>query len=159
MDKKGFTLIELLAVIAIMALIAGITVPNIISMVDKGKKEDYVKEAKSVVAKAKLKYGRRKYMEGDEQVFHSCTKEEEGSTIECSCITALDAGISNDKDAFGNNYELTNSKVRVCEVNGLASYDIDLRSGEEGNGKCLSETDECSYIGIDHLVYEYVIDR
>jgi len=166
MNKKGFTLIELLAVVAIMALIAGITVPNVVSMLDKGKKEDFVKEAKSVVAKAKYKYGRKKY----ENLFKTegCPIPEtlidegtEPTTISCSCITVANVGISNTTDAYGNDYDLGNSKVRVCEVGGIASYEIDLRSvnSENGKGKCLSKEGGCSYLDIEGLTYEYVIDR
>ena len=168
MKNKGFTLVELLAVIAIMALIAGITVPNIISMVDKGKKEDYIKEARSVVAKAKYKYGRNKY-KNNTDIFNRCDKtefiEENNTTnnTECYCITVGAAGISNTIDAYGYTYDVNNSRVRICEE-GEASYEIDLRSGAEGKGKCLSktETDKCpeeSYINVKDLKYENVIDR
>ena len=36
-NKKGFTLVELLAVIALLALLMGIAVPNIISTINNSK--------------------------------------------------------------------------------------------------------------------------
>ena len=43
MNEKAFTLVELIAVVVIMAIIMVIATPNIVNMLDKGKKEDYVK--------------------------------------------------------------------------------------------------------------------
>ena len=49
MNKKGFTLIELIAVVVIMAIIALIATPNIVNMMDRGKKEDYIAYAKEII--------------------------------------------------------------------------------------------------------------
>ena len=43
MNKKGFTLVELLAVIALLALLTGIAVPNVISTINNNKKNRYKK--------------------------------------------------------------------------------------------------------------------
>lgn len=61
MNKKGFTLIELIAVVVIMAIIALIATPNIVNMMDKGKKEDYVADAKEIISKATYMYKLEKY--------------------------------------------------------------------------------------------------
>lgn len=52
MNKKGFTLIELIAVVVIMSIIAIIATPNIINMIDKGKKDQYITNAKEFISKA-----------------------------------------------------------------------------------------------------------
>jgi len=58
-DKKGFTLIELLAVITIMAIMVVIATPNIIGMLSKGKKEQYVADASNMISKAKYMYNNK----------------------------------------------------------------------------------------------------
>lgn len=52
MNKKAFTLVELLAVIALLALLTGIAVPNIISTINNNKRQNFLIEARRMVAKA-----------------------------------------------------------------------------------------------------------
>ena len=51
-NKKGFTLIELLAVITLLAILMGIAVPNIVSTVNNSKRNEFLSDAKRMVAKA-----------------------------------------------------------------------------------------------------------
>ena len=53
--NKGFTLIELLAVVVILGVIMTIAVPNIISTLDKNKKETFLEDAKSMISAAEYK--------------------------------------------------------------------------------------------------------
>ncbi len=55
LNKKGFTLIELLAVIVILGVIMTIAVPNIISTLDKNKKETFLEDAKQMISSAEYK--------------------------------------------------------------------------------------------------------
>ena len=52
MNKKGFTLVELLAVITLIAIIAGMAVPNVMSSIENSKKNTFLLDAKRMVAKA-----------------------------------------------------------------------------------------------------------
>ena len=54
--KKGFTLVELLAVIAILAILVVLAIPNIISLVEKTRKNLAETSAKSLVSTAKNYY-------------------------------------------------------------------------------------------------------
>lgn len=163
MNKKGFTLVELLAVIAIMALIAGISVPNIINMLDKGKQEDFIKDAKSIVAKAKYRYNMEKYKD----MFGSDNCPSTEST--CSCIKLKNLNFSTETDAYGYTYDKENSYVAVCDNTynntHYNTYKIYLQSGDTSNGgKCLSTNSlstnsTCGVADVDKLSYEYVIDR
>lgn len=52
MNKKGFTLIELLAVVIILGVIMTIAVPNVLSMLDRNKKDTFIEHAKTMVNQA-----------------------------------------------------------------------------------------------------------
>lgn len=51
-NKKGFTLIELLAVIIILGVIMTIAVPNVLSMLEKNKKDTFIEHAKLMANQA-----------------------------------------------------------------------------------------------------------
>ena len=108
-NKKGFTLIELLAVISILAIIAVIATPNIVTLVDNSKKQEFVTDAISFTSKAVYKYKFEKY----EDLF--TVKDN------CKIITLRNIGIEAKTDPDGNNYDLDNSIIKICEEenNGL----------------------------------------
>lgn len=54
-NKKGFTLIELLAVVVILGVIMTIAIPNVVSTIDKNKKETFLEDAKKIVSAAEYK--------------------------------------------------------------------------------------------------------
>ena len=54
-DNKGFTLIELLAVVVILAVIMTLAIPNIVSTINKNKKETFIEDAKKLQASAEYK--------------------------------------------------------------------------------------------------------
>lgn len=56
MNKKAFTLIELLAVIVILGIIATITVPTIVGLINNAK-EDTLEEQKNVIINAADRWG------------------------------------------------------------------------------------------------------
>ena len=60
MNKKGFTLVELLAVIALLALLTGIAVPNVISTINNNKKNTFLMDAKRMVSKAEYLFSSSK---------------------------------------------------------------------------------------------------
>lgn len=97
MNKKGFTLIELIAVVVIMAIIALIATPNIVNMMDKGKKEDYVADAKEIISKATYMYKLEKY----ENKF-------DGDKIYLKDINGIDDDF---KDPYGFSYDKGKSYV------------------------------------------------
>ena len=106
MNKKGFTLIELIAVVVIMAIIALIATPNIVNMMDKGKKEDYIADAKEIITKATYMYKQEKYRT-DVSIFQG------GTTIKLRDIK----GIDDYTDPYGFTYDKDKSTVKFEEPN------------------------------------------
>ena len=51
-NKKGFTLIELLAVVIILGVIMTIAIPNIVSTLDKNKRDSIIKDARRIISSA-----------------------------------------------------------------------------------------------------------
>src|SRR5574344_1921750 len=56
--KKGFTLIELLAVIVILAVIALISTPIIIGLIDDARKESFKSSAYGIVKAGEILYSK-----------------------------------------------------------------------------------------------------
>lgn len=54
-NKKGFTLVELLAVIVILGVIMTIAIPNVVSTLEKNKKETFLEDAKKMISSAEYK--------------------------------------------------------------------------------------------------------
>ena len=56
MKNKGFTLVEFLAVIAILALLVIIALPNVLKMFNQAKKDTFLTEAKTIYKEISKKY-------------------------------------------------------------------------------------------------------
>ena len=54
-DNRGFTLVELIAVVVILAVIMLIAVPNVVSTINKNKKESFIEDAKKFRAAVEAK--------------------------------------------------------------------------------------------------------
>lgn len=61
MNNKGFTLIELIIVIALLAVIALLTTPNIIKMLEKNKIDNYNNTIDAIIEAAELYVSNNKY--------------------------------------------------------------------------------------------------
>ena len=105
MNKKGFTLIELIAVVVIMSIIAIIATPNIINMIDKGKKDQYVSNAKEFLSKATYMYKQDKYR-NDTTYF---TINDSGSQIKLGKIESIKS--EDLTDPYGFKYDTDNSYI------------------------------------------------
>lgn len=84
MNKKGFTLIELLAVIVILAIIALISTPIIIGVIDKARIKSAENSAYGIIDAARLAY--------TESIMS-------GATISSGSVTSLK--VSGDKPTAG----------------------------------------------------------
>jgi len=119
MNKKGFTLIELIAVIVILAILLLIVAPNIMKLIERSKKEQYVSDAKELVSLVKMKSRLDKY----ESIF-----TETSSAPGCYYATALALGFDIKTDPNGDLYNLITSQAAYCIDNNKYVYYIKLYS-------------------------------
>ena len=131
MNKKGFTLIELLGVIVILSIIMLIAIPNVMSVLDKGKKDSYIADAKKIITQA-------------EYAIRNSSVDKPSST-DIYIITLGYLGTNDvEKDPDGNSYSLTNSYVAVVRKDGYLEYYVNLvAETDDGNvGIKLAHQDE-----------------
>ena len=122
MNKRGFTLVELLGVIVILSIIMLIAVRNVISVLEKNKRENYLADAKKLIAQA-------------EYEIRSSNIEKPSSTeilkIRLSYIGTSDVS----KDSDGNKYDVSNSYVVVVRKDGYLEYYVNLVTTVDGKNK------------------------
>ena len=78
MNNKGFTLIEMIMVIAILAMLAVLTTPNVIKMINKNKADNYNSVIDSIVSSCDLYVSDNRYKL---RFNNTCPTESESSTI------------------------------------------------------------------------------
>ena len=109
MNKRGFTLVELLGVIVILSIVMLIAIPNITSTLERSKRDQYLTDAKKLIASAE--YELRK---------GEIEKPAEGKIVKISLDYLSTTDIEKDPD--GKSYSLTNSYVVVTRKNGYLKY-------------------------------------
>ena len=79
MNKKGFTLIELLSVVAILALLVIIALPNVMDTFNKSKQESFTTEVKQLYKVAEQTWMSESLFNTSERIYarcEGCTEEE-----------------------------------------------------------------------------------
>ena len=101
-NKKGFTLIELLAVIVILAIIALITVPIILKMLNNSRKDSAVRSAENYVDGVK----KAVVNNSNNEDFNpgSCDVIDDGSKLSCDDGTELEVDVEGNKPSSGTIY-------------------------------------------------------
>ena len=79
-NKKGFTLIELIAVIALLAVILLLIVPNVINILDEGRKDAFVNQVQSIMRATENQYGLDTVLKMDSYVYCSDYELLEGNS-------------------------------------------------------------------------------
>ena len=120
MNKKGFTLIELLAVLVILSIIMGLAIPNVVSTLDKSKKEGYITDAKKFLALVKT------------EISNKINKPARGEIVRINleCVDNQDLT----KDPDGNLYSEKDSFVVIVRKDDKLVYYINL-VGQNQNDK------------------------
>ena len=121
-DRKGFTLVELLAVVVIMAIIALIATPNIISLLERSKRSDFVSDAKEFASKANYMF-KRMEQKGYDSLFTSDDPTNCAYKIKLVDIE----GVNNLDDPYGGVYK--DSESYVCfksytPTSGITQYNM-----------------------------------
>ena len=125
MNKKGFTLIELLGVIIILSIIMLIAIPNVTSVLEKNKRENYIADAKKMISQVEYEISN-----GD------VTKPASNEIVKVRLSYIGTSDVS--KDADGNKYDTENSYVIVVRKNGYLEYYVSLVSRVDGENKGIS---------------------
>ena len=101
-NKRGFTLIELLAVIVILAIIALITVPIILKMLNNSRRDSAIRSAENYVDGVK----KAVVNNSDNEDFNpgSCDVIDDGARLRCDDGTELDVDVEGNKPASGTVY-------------------------------------------------------
>lgn len=121
MNKHGFTLIELLATILILALLMLVAVPNVMSTIDKNKRDTYVEDAKKMITLAEYKV-------------RSNTNIELPTSGKCIVIplSALDLSDFNEGPE-GGDYDLSKSYVVIARSGSTYLYYATIVENYDGN--------------------------
>ena len=95
MSKKGFTLIELLAVILILAIIALITTPIVLNILEDAKRDTFKSSVEQLIDIAKMDYNEYGRMDSvtynyDDNEF-VCSRCDEGEDLPLDYTGSLDA--------------------------------------------------------------------
>lgn len=82
MKKNGFTLIELLAVIVILAIIALISVPLILNVIDEAKMGAFKSSAYGIIETVELEYAQSILKEENQEITYTYTDGVETSNVD-----------------------------------------------------------------------------
>lgn len=96
LNNKGFTLVELLAVIIILAIVVGITIPAVLTTVDKSRNQAFETAADTAADWLDRQY--QSYLIGDETLSavdqaykDQCVKTDADGNFVFNCVASSDA--------------------------------------------------------------------
>lgn len=126
--KKGFTLVELLAVIAILAIIGAVLIPNLMGFKEKAHKSNIQASAKAIVSTAK----------------NYLAESEVDLLADSSSFKSVRVDATGNETDFGKMLDLSTLKKRDAEVldqvpmedmKKLANGDFEVKSINSGTDK------------------------
>lgn len=130
MNRKGFTLVELLATMVILAIIAGVAIPNVIKIMTNNNKEKVLNDGLTMIALAKSELASDYDLR--EQIRQTGTARD-------LYLGNLDKFGDITNDPNGSIYNRNTSYVRVFKSGNLIAYCVYL----ESNNWVLNDNDSC----------------
>ena len=118
MNKKAFTLVELIVVVSLIAIVALIATPNIVNLVNSGKNEQVLADAKSFLTDVKYK---------SKLIDYENFYPTEGNCKEI-CLNETAFGDTIEADPDGNVYDKNKSCINVCKNGEINTYSITIVS-------------------------------
>lgn len=161
MKKKGFTLIELLAVIVILAILALITVPIVLKLVNNARKDSSVRSAENYldgVKKAVLNDS----LSGEVE-FETCVIQNDGNLM-CNDSIPLVVDVDGKKPTYGT-INFSNGTISdVTDIQfGKFFINGEVQSLEATTKKSEGDRPEGVFLAGDKITYKgeryYVIER
>lgn len=125
MNKKGFTLIELLAVVALLAILIVVAVPNVLDMFRSAKKSTFKSEVLSILREANADYIANTISEAGVTIYSNYKLNNEEDVIELSVNTSLryrlnlgNNGVINSLEISGENfcYQRDTGDIKYTDV-------------------------------------------
>ena len=143
MNKKGFTLVELLAVIAFLAILVIIALPNVLGMFNQAKMDTFTTETKEMVKITQQQYlatfGKYTSYAIDKSLLKGVTDESKAiNAVPCTSASEASAGkyCKIDKEAgnlksFILTFNASNGQVNTLYANdGTYEYIFDSNGGK-----------------------------
>lgn len=112
MNRKGFTLIELLVTLALLAIISGIAITGIISVLNVSRKNEYKILEKNIKSAALMYYEDCEYGNLNKD---NCQKESNGNYA-ISIQTLVDYGFLTANNSGDIINPKNNKKINECKV-------------------------------------------
>jgi prepilin-type N-terminal cleavage/methylation domain-containing protein len=106
MNKKGFTLVELLAVIAIMAILVVIAMPNVLEALNRAKRNSFIDDIYTLYNTAKTQYSLDKSDETNglgRNITYCSSRDLNSFSQNCSPLDDFDCSNSLTLKVSGNN--------------------------------------------------------
>lgn len=112
MRKKGFTLIELLAVIVILTIIALITIPLIMDLIDKAKKKAFESMAYGIIEATELDYAKKILKGNKDEVTYNYD-----NGVETPSVDGRELSYKGDKPKYGKVTINSHGKILIIIYN------------------------------------------
>jgi len=135
MNKKGFTLVELLATMVILAIIAGVAIPNVIKIMTNNNKEKVLNDGLTMIAQAKS------VLASDYDLREQISQTGASKTIYLHSLDKF-GDITNDPNGVA--YNRNSSYVKVFKSGGLIAYCVYLESDNwvlKNSSSCVNENE------------------
>ena len=151
MNKKGFTLVELLAVIAILAILITLVLPNVIKIFNDSKRDMFLSEAKNIYKEANRKFVNES-VKGN--VVSNITKE--NNKLSLSSDSDIDYKIRLDEDGHIIKFQVSNSSYCISgKYNDVNDITIDDVHDGECNVKYCKTTSSSTEFTDEFYTYKY----